>query len=111
MDDRTIITTGTPERGFAYFFWVSPGIRGTHTHLRPDGVTFGTGPDADVVLPGAEAADEQARVRREGDGWFLYDLASNDTTLLNGAAIYREELASGSRIALAGSEAIFRALE
>jgi pSer/pThr/pTyr-binding forkhead associated (FHA) protein len=106
---ETVIIRRTPP-SFAYLFWVSGVRRGEHASLAAEGTTLGRGAEADVVLSDDTVSDEQARVRKEDDSWWLYDLASTNTTHVAGQPIYRHKLADGDRITLGTTEMVFRVL-
>lgn len=109
MGDETILIRRTPA-AFAYLFWVTGVRRGEHAPVDPAGTTIGRGREADVFLDDATVSEEQARIRKEGDTWFLYDLASTNTSQVAGQAIYRHELADKERITLGQTDLVFRVI-
>ena len=110
MEDRTVVARSLAS-GLAYLFWVTGQGRGSYVRLSPDGTTFGTGPRADTRLDDEFAAGEQGRIRREGEDWFLYDLAGGGTTMIDNQAVYRSGLSDGARVTLGRSVAVFRIVE
>lgn len=109
MSDETVILQGGVP-SFAYVFWTNGVRRGDHATLRADGSTIGRSGQCDVRLDDASASAEHARVRREGDAWFLYDLASANPTKVGGVVVHRHELADGDRVTIGASELVFRLL-
>src|SRR6185437_9198107 len=91
MSDETVLIRRTPP-SFAYVFWVSGIRRGDHAPIRAEGATLGRGRECDVLIDDPTVSDEQARIRKESDAWFLYDLASTNSTEVGGTAIARHEL-------------------
>src|SRR5262249_50842619 len=61
-------------------------------------LTFGRGPDCDVVLPADTVAPQHARLRLEDGGYFLSDLGTPTGTFVNGAPIRRACIVPGDRI-------------
>ena len=102
----------TTERAmpFAGLFWVSGARRGQHATLSTDGTTIGTGGDSDVLINDPGVSPEHARLRMEEGEWFVYDLASEAGTTIDGETIYRHRLADGDRIGFGASQVVFRAL-
>ena len=77
--------------------------RGMRTLLRGEVTRIGRDPHNEVSLRGENAAVVSARhaeVRREGDGYRLYDLASKNGAWLDGRRVESAELADGMRIRL-----------
>lgn len=110
MSDDTVIIRKAPA-SFAYLFWISGVRRGDNAPLNADGTTIGRGREVDVLLDDETVSDEQARIRREGQSWFLYDLASTNRTSVAGQPVARHELADGDRVTFGMTDMIFRALK
>ena len=110
MSDETRMLRKTPET-FAYLFWLTGIRRGTHVPLLAEGNTIGRGGESDILLDDDAVSAEQARIRKEGDSWFLYDLAAtNTTTVADGSAIYRHQLNDRDRITFGTTDMLFRVL-
>lgn len=109
MSDETVILQGGVPT-FAYVFWTSGMRRGDHVALRPDGSTIGRSGECDVRLDDQSASTEHARIRQEGESWFLYDLASSNPTKVGGAVVHRHELADGDRLTIGATDLVFRRL-
>ena len=110
MADETVIIRKVPS-SFAYLFWVNGIRRGDHAMVRAEGCTIGRGREADVLLDDETVSEEQARIRKEGDVWFLYDLASTNTSAVGGTNVYRHPLNDGDRMTFGETEMVFRALK
>ncbi len=107
MADETVIIRRTPT-SFAYLFCVTGVRRGEHSALDAAGTTIGRGRESDVLLDDETVSEEQARIRKEGDAWFLYDLASTNTTHVDGKPIFRHQLADKDRLTLGETGFVFR---
>ncbi len=55
-------------------------------------VTLGRGDDNDVVLDDPQVSRHHARIRREGDAYFVEDLASANGTYINGKRVGRAQI-------------------
>jgi len=109
VDDRTRIIRKTAP-SFAYLFWLTGTRRGEVAHLDAAGTTVGRGGDSQVVLEDDSVSEEQATIRKEDGAWYLYDLASTNTTAVGGESVYRRALSDGDRITVGESELAFRVL-
>lgn len=110
MSDDTVIIRKSPA-SFAYLFWLSGIRRGDSVMLNAGGSTIGRGREADVLLDDETVSDEQARIRKEGDAWFLYDLAATNRTAVDAKPVARHQLADGDRLTFGTTEMAFRALQ
>lgn len=110
MDDKTTIER-PPLGGLAYLFWTSGLERGSAVRLDPRGMTFGTSPGCEARMLEGEAGPEQARIRKEEDSWFLYDLHGRRDTLADGQPVYRHALSDGAVVTLARATGVVRILE
>jgi adenylate cyclase len=63
-------------------------------------VRLGRGSDNDVVLSDVSVSRYHAEIRREGDGWSIYDLKSTNGVELNRAAVQRAPLQAGDRLSI-----------
>ena len=109
MSDETVIIRKTPP-SFAYLFWVGGVRRGEHVALRTDGTTIGRSSDADVVLDDPTVSEEHARIRKEDGAWYLYDLASANTTLVAGESVHRRALVDGDPLRMGSTDLVFRSV-
>ncbi len=55
-------------------------------------IRFGRSGDNEVVLPDYSVSRRHAAVRREDDGWFVYDLKSTNGVQVNQAAVQRAQI-------------------
>lgn len=62
----------------------------------------------DIVLSDESVSRQHAKIRREGDEFFIYDLASTNGTFVNGELVIRAPLRDGDRISMGNTELIFR---
>lgn len=109
MRDETVIIRKAPV-SFAYLFWVNGIRRGDHAVLDAQGTTIGRGREVDVLIDDPTVSEEQARVRKEGDVWYLYDLAAANTSEVDHTAVYRTELHDRARLTFGETEMVFREL-
>ena len=109
MRDETVIIRKSPA-SFAYLFWLTGVRRGEHAVVKPAGTTVGRDAACEIVLDDETVSLEQARIRREEDGWVLYDLASANRTEAAGAPVYVKVLADGDHITFGTTEMVFRDL-
>ena len=75
-------------------------------------ITIGRNPDNALVLQEATVSAHHARLHREGDDWFLTDSGSRNGTLVNGAAVLREQparLSAGATIAIGPFSLLYEA--
>lgn len=110
MNDETVIIRRT-QPVFAYLFWTEGVRRGEYAQLVPEGVTLGRGAEADIILDDDTVSAEQARIRREGTTWVLYDLASANRTVRAGQPVARAELTDGDHLAFGNTPMVFRCLD
>jgi len=61
-------------------------------------IRLGRGSDNDIVLPDFSVSRKHAAVKREGDGWFVYDLKSTNGVQVNGLSINKAPLRSGDLV-------------
>ena len=83
----------------------------SHAAVEPAGTTIGRGAEAEVLLDDATVSLEQARVRKEGLDWYLYDLAATNTTAVAGAQVHRHQLRDGDRVTFGETDMVFRVLK
>ncbi len=63
-------------------------------------VRLGRGSDNDVVLSDVSVSRYHAEIRRDGDGWSIFDLKSTNGVELNRAAVQRAPLQAGDRLSI-----------
>ncbi len=67
------------------------GLAGTELRL-------GRSADSDVVLPDASVTHQHAAIRREREGWCIYDVSGTQQILLNHVPVTRAILRPGDRV-------------
>jgi len=72
-----------------------------------DGVVLGREEPSDIILPYRGISRKHARIFREKDKWFIEDLNSANGTTINGRKIYRDCIADGDVIQMAGYKLLF----
>ena len=85
----------------------SSGAPADHISITNSPVDIGRMSSNDVVLSDPNVSRQHARLRREGDRWFLQDLGSTNGTAVNGNAGTEHELHHGDRLSFGTSELLF----
>jgi len=111
--------------GMWFFVWLnqqSPGVvapsvaglriasgpqAGRAVPFRRDALTIGRGPNNDVALQDTRASRNHAQIRREPEGFVLYDQGSMNGTFVNGQQVSRRVLRSGDHIRVGETELVF----
>jgi len=83
---------------------------GREFHLNPDETAIGRAADNDIILDDPTVSRYHAKVRREGDDFYLYDLAATNPTQVNGQVITRHRLHEGDRVEIGETELVFKAV-
>jgi VWFA-related protein len=65
----------------------------------------------DVVLSDATVSRQHAKIRLEADGYYLYDLAATNPTLVNGQEIARHQLREGDRVQVGNVVMVFKEMD
>lgn len=73
-----------------------------------DGTSIGSGADNDIILDETSVSGKHAKVKLEDGAYALFDLASTNGTLVNGAPITRHVLADGDRVQLGRKTLAFK---
>jgi hypothetical protein len=76
--------------------------------LEGETLLLGRGHDCAIQLSDPNVSRRHAEIRREGDGYILFDLGSTNGTEVNGERIHRVPLADGDRILVGQTELVFR---
>ncbi len=66
--------------------------------LATNEVRIGRGGDNEIVLSDFSVSRRHAALRREAEGWFVYDLMSTNGVLLNQVAVKKAPVRSGDRL-------------
>lgn len=88
----------------AKFVALKGSLTGRQFAIGSEPVTFGRGPENDIVLTTPAASRVHAELRREADGYVLYDRASTNGTWVNGASVTTRQLQPGDQVMI-GDEA------
>ena len=113
--DETIII-GKPPPSFAWLI-VTNGPRTGHlTRLNPRGTNVGRDAENDLILDDAAVSRRHARLRveenaEEEEQYFIYDLATENGTFVNGEQIVKQGLEDGDEILMGQTTLVFKRLE
>jgi phosphoserine phosphatase RsbU/P len=89
---------------------VSGNPPGQHIELNRDIIVIGRAPECDIVLDPFGVSRRHAEIKREGDSFFLVDLASRNKTKLNDGEISPQQnhlLKQGDRINICDIEFVY----
>jgi pSer/pThr/pTyr-binding forkhead associated (FHA) protein len=79
--------------------WAAPRVERLALPASDGVVVFGRARDCDCVLADSTVSRSHAAIRRDGERWFLRDLASANGTRLNGRRVVDEvEVRPGDRV-------------
>lgn len=79
--------------------------------LNGDKVRLGRGGDNDVVLSDVSVSRHHAELRRDTDGWSVFDLKSTNGVEVNRALVQRAPLQPGDRLGIGIFELVFEVVE
>lgn len=104
-----------PDPSFAWLV-VTKGRRlGDILSLRPDETSIGRETDNDVIVDDEYCSRRHAKIRvepdEEGDGgqaFFIYDLATNNGTFVNGEQTLRTKLVDGTKVQIGETVMVFK---
>ena len=110
--DETVILEGPPP-ALAWLVVVSGPRTGLLCRLRKGDTTVGRDPNNDLVLDDGAVSAQHVKVRVEKgesgeEGFFLYDLASQNGTFVRGEKILRHGLKDGDRIVIGQTNLVFK---
>lgn len=98
----------TPQRTGSAFVQVQEGDAvGMRAGLRRDVLNLGRDPRNDLALADNLVSAMHAQIRREPNGYVIYDLNSRNGTFVNGRRITRHRLRSGDRITVGRTVLVF----
>ncbi len=75
-----------------------PEAAGSLNEVNREITSIGRHPDNDIILKDHSVSGHHAKIRFEGDAYFLYDFASTNGTRVNGRRIYRTRIVDGDVI-------------
>jgi len=81
---------------------------GREFRLNPDETTVGRAAENDIILDDPTVSRYHAKVRREGEDFYLYDLAATNPTRVNGQAITRHLLREGDKVEIGEIVLVFK---
>lgn len=88
---------------------VEKGVHAGHEfRLNATDTTIGRAAQNDIVLDDSAISRNQAKVRREGDAWVLYDMGATNPTEVNGQTITRHALRDGERVTMGETVFVFK---
>jgi pSer/pThr/pTyr-binding forkhead associated (FHA) protein len=80
---------------------------GARAGFRRNVLRVGRDPRNELVLADEQVSRLHAQIRREADGYVLYDLNSKNGTFVNGQQIARCRLRPGDRIRVGATDLVF----
>ena len=108
--DRTEVLQREPER-IAWLI-VERGDRvGIEFRLHDRDTTIGRAGTNDIVLNDPAVSRQQAMVRKEGDGYYLHDLAATNPTQVNGQDVHRHRLTESDRVQIGNTVLVFKEIQ
>ena len=84
---------------------------GREFRLNPDETTFGRAAENDIILDDLTVSRYHAKVRQEGEDFYLYDMAATNPTLVNGQPITRHLLQEGDKVEIGEMLFVFKRVE
>jgi VWFA-related protein len=99
---------GTKPQPMAWLVTTKGPQTGREFRLNPDETSLGRAAENDIILDDTTVSRYHAKVRREGEDFFLYDLAATNPTLVNGQAITRHLLREGDKVEIGEMVLVFK---
>lgn len=99
-----------PPAAIAYLIMTKGERVGKEFHLKADGDTS-IGRDAatnDIVVSDSAVSRQHAKVRLEGDTFYIYDLGTTNHTFVNGQQIQRQALQNGDVVLIGETSFVFK---
>lgn len=88
---------------------VETGVHAGHEfRLNAQETTIGRAAQNDIVLDDTAVSRNQAKVRREGNAWVIYDMGATNPTEVSGQAITRHTLRDGERVTVGETVFVFK---
>lgn len=84
---------------------------GREFRLNPDETTIGRTGENDIILDDLTVSRYHARVRQEGEDFYLYDMAATNPTLVNGQVITRHPLQEGDQVEIGEVVFVFKRVQ
>jgi hypothetical protein len=86
-------------------------LLGREFRLNPTETTIGRAAENDIVLDDPTVSRYHAKVRREEEDFYLYDLAATNPTLVNGQTITRHLLREGDQVEIGEMVFVFKRVQ
>lgn len=88
---------------------VEKGVREGHEyHLHEGETSIGRAGTNDIIIDDAHVSRQQAKVRLEGEKFYIYDLAATNPTRVNGEVITRQRLLDGDHVEVGKTRLVFK---
>jgi len=84
---------------------------GREFRLNLDETTLGRAAENDILLDDPTVSRYHAKVRREEEDFYLYDMAATNPTLVNGQAITRHLLQEGDQVEIGEMVFVFKRVQ
>lgn len=107
MTAKTQLMGALPARG-AWLYLLN-GAQAGRDYRLTDKTTIGRDVvGCDVILSDTKLSKQHARIRKEGEEFVLYDLASKNGTFVNGARVQRQILADDDVLLVGNTKMVFK---
>jgi len=107
MVEKTRVIGKVPERA-AWLYVLNSQQAGRDYRLQAETTIGRDDATCEVILTDSQLSAEHARIRREGNSYVLYDLASRNGTTLNGECVQRHILSDNDVLQLGATRLIFK---
>ena len=84
---------------------------GREFRLNPDETTIGRAAENDIILDDLTVSRYHAKVRQEGEDFYLYDMAATNPTLVNGQPVTRHLLQEGDKVEIGEMVFVFKRVQ
>jgi VWFA-related protein len=84
---------------------------GKEFRLQEGDTSIGRAGTNDIVLSDATVSRQHAKIRQEAEGYYLYDLAPTNPTMVNGKEIARHHLHEGDRVQIGNVVLVFKEMQ
>jgi pSer/pThr/pTyr-binding forkhead associated (FHA) protein len=81
---------------------------GQEFRLHEGDTSIGRAGTNDIVLEDPTVSRQQAKIRLEGDEFYIYDLGATNPTRVNGRVITKQKLADGDRVEMGNTVFVFK---
>ena len=84
---------------------------GREFRLNADETTLGRAAENDIILDDLTVSRYHAKVRQEGEDFYLYDMAATNPTLVNGQPVTRHLLQEGDKVEIGEMVFVFKRVQ